>query len=91
MKTRVRACSGEFINRDNARIKRRHRTIGERIDEEDPQDVTRVKAVVAAIIDAYNKRACPFLRGSPDWTLAQTDMHPLDVAALVRHNGCSTI
>ncbi len=63
VKTRVRACCGGFINRDNAQIKRRHRAIGERIDDEDPQGVTRVsRGLQPARI--HNKGACPFVQAS---------------------------
>ena len=66
---------------DNAEIERYHRTIGDRIDEEDLEDVTQAKAVIAAIIGAYNNvrlhsalwylRPVDYYRGSPETLLAE--------------------
>ena len=61
---------------DNAEIERYHRTIGERIDEEDMEDVTQAKRVIASIIGAYNHirlhsalsflRPVDYYRGDPE-------------------------
>ncbi len=66
---------------DNAEIERYHRTIGERIDEEELEDLTQAKAVVAGIIDAYNNvrlhsalaflRPADYYRGYPETLLAE--------------------
>ena len=66
---------------DNAEIERYHRTIGERIDEEDLEDVTQAKAVIAAIISAYNNvrlhsalsylRPVDYYRGDPEALLVE--------------------
>ncbi len=66
---------------DNAEIERYHRTIGERIDEEDLEDVTQAKAVIAGIINAYNNvrlhsalsflRPVDYCRGNPEALLAE--------------------
>ncbi len=66
---------------DNAEIERYHRTIGEQIDEEDLEDVTQAKAVIAGIIDAYNNvrlhsalsflRPVDYYRGNPEALLAE--------------------
>lgn len=66
---------------DNAEIERYHRTIGERIDEEELEDVTQAKAVIATIIEAYNHvrlhsalsflRPTDYYRGNPEALLAE--------------------
>jgi transposase InsO family protein len=66
---------------DNAEIERYHRTIGERIDQEDLEDVTQAKTVIAGIIDSYNNvrlhsalsflRPIDYYRGDPESLLAQ--------------------
>ncbi len=66
---------------DNAEIERYHRTIGERIDEENLEDFTQAKAVIAAIIDSYNNvrlhsalsflRPVDYYRGNPQTFLAE--------------------
>jgi len=66
---------------DNAEIERYHRTIGERIDEENLEDVTQAKSVIAGIIDAYNHvrlhsalsflRPVDYYRGNPETLLAE--------------------
>jgi transposase InsO family protein len=66
---------------DNAEIERYHRTIGERIDEYDLEDVTQAKAVIARIIDDYNHvrlhsalsflRPVDYYRGNPQTLLAE--------------------
>ncbi len=66
---------------DNAEIERYHRTIGERIDQENLEDFTEAKAVIADIIDAYNHvrlhsalsflRPVDYYRGNPDALLAE--------------------
>ena len=65
---------------DNAEIERYHRTIGERIDEQALEDYTHAKAMIAAIIDAYNNvrlhsalsflRPVDYYRGDPETLLA---------------------
>ncbi len=57
---------------DNAEIERYHRTIGEQIDEEELEDLTQVKAVIAGIIDAYNnvklrQRLIPWTENQTVW------------------------
>ncbi len=66
---------------DNAEIERYHRTIGERIDEEELEDVTQAKAVIGRIIDSYNNvrlhsalsflRPVDYYRGNPEALLAE--------------------
>ncbi len=66
---------------DNAEIERYHRTIGERIDEEELENVTQAKAVIGGIIDAYNQvrlhsalsflRPVDYYRGDPETLLAE--------------------
>ncbi len=66
---------------DNAEIERYHRTIGEQIDQQTLEDYTQAKAVVAAIIDAYNSvrlhsalsylRPVDYYRGNPETLLAE--------------------
>jgi transposase InsO family protein len=66
---------------DNAEIERYHRTIGERIDEEELKDVTQAKAVIGEIIAAYNQvrlhsalsflRPVDYYRGDPETLLAE--------------------
>ena len=66
---------------DNAEIERYHRTIGERIDQEELEDVTQAKAVIARIIAAYNHvrlhsalsflRPVDYYRGNPEALLAE--------------------
>ncbi len=66
---------------DNAEIERYHRTIGERIDQEELEDVTQAKSVIASIIDAYNNvrlhsalsflRPVDYYRGNPEALLAK--------------------
>ncbi len=66
---------------DNAEIERYHRTIGEQIDEQALEDYTHAKAVIAAIIDAYNNvrlhsalsflRPVDYYRGDPESLLAE--------------------
>lgn len=66
---------------DNAEIERYHRTIGERIDEHDLEDLTQAKAVIAEIIDDYNHvrlhsalsflRPVDYYRGNPEALLAE--------------------
>ncbi len=66
---------------DNAEIERYHRTIGERIDEENLEDLTQAKAAIAAIIGAYNNvrlhsalsflRPVDYYRGNPETLLAE--------------------
>ena len=66
---------------DNAEIERYHRTIGERIDKENLEDVTQAKAVIGGIIDAYNNvrlhsalsflRPVDYYRGDPEALLAE--------------------
>ena len=66
---------------DNAEIERYHRTIGERIEKQTFEDYTHAKAVIAAIIDAYNNirlhsalsflRPVDYYRGNPEALLAQ--------------------
>ena len=66
---------------DNAEIERYHRTIGERIDEEDLENVTQAKGAIAAIIGAYNNvrlhsalsflRPADYYRGDPEALLAE--------------------
>ena len=66
---------------DNAEIERYHRTIGERIDEEELEDVTQAKAVIGRIIDSYNNvrlhsalsflRPVEYYRGNPEALLAE--------------------
>ena len=61
---------------DNAEIERYHRTIGERIYEEDLENVTQAKRVIASIIEAYNHirlhsalsflRPVDYYRGDPE-------------------------
>ncbi len=66
---------------DNAEIERYHRTIGERIDEEELKDVTQAKAVIGEIIAACNQvrlhfalsflRPVDYYRGDPETLLAE--------------------
>jgi transposase InsO family protein len=66
---------------DNAEIERYHRTIGEKIDEHELQDVTQAKAVIEGIIDHYNHhrlhsslsflRPVDYYRGDPEALLAE--------------------
>ncbi len=66
---------------DNAEIERYHRTIGERIDEENLENLTQAKAAIAAIIGAYNNvrlhsalsflRPLDYYRGNPETLLAE--------------------
>ncbi len=66
---------------DNAEIERYHRTIGEQIDEEELDDLTQAKAVIAGIIAAYNNvrlhsalsflRPVDYYRGDPEALLAE--------------------
>lgn len=66
---------------DNAEIERYHRTIGEQIDEAELGDLTQARAVIAGIIDAYNKirlhsalsflRPVDYYRGNPEALLAK--------------------
>lgn len=66
---------------DNAEIERYHRTIGERIDEEELEDVTQAKAVIGRIIASYNNvrlhsalsflRPVDYYRGNPEALLAE--------------------
>jgi transposase InsO family protein len=66
---------------DNAEIERYHRTIGERIDQHDLEDLTQAKAVSASIIANYNHvrlhsallflRPVDYYRGNPEALLAQ--------------------
>ena len=66
---------------DNAEIERYHRTIGERIDEENLEDVTQAKGIIGGIIDTYNHvrlhsalsflRPVDYYRGDPEALLAE--------------------
>ena len=66
---------------DNAEIERYHRTIGERIDQEELKNVTQAKAVIGGIIAAYNQvrlhsalsflRPVDYCRGYPATHLAE--------------------
>ena len=66
---------------DNAEIERYHRTIGERIDQHDLEDLTQAKAVIASIIANYNHvrlhsalfflRPADYYRGKPEALLAE--------------------
>lgn len=66
---------------DNGHIERYHRTIGERIDEQELEDCVQAKAVIAAIIEHYNHRRlhsslnflrpADYYRGNPEALLAE--------------------
>jgi len=55
---------------DNAEIERYHRTVGEKIDEHNLEDVHPVRDVVAGILDEYNhRRLHSSLRSCGRWTI----------------------